>query len=491
MEGRSAMKKIHRFVIWICSKFTRDEIEQIVKLLSDILADRNPEIKPKDDFKEKYPNYRNYFVDALTPIPVSSEHNSKPQLSWKKLIKEYKSQNGKSIEPVKNRKTDTNVPKNIRCGVCGAPSKYLYFNDGKRKTQIKCKVCSSLSQVHPRNRIKTKWLCPHCKHALFLWKRRKDCDIYKCDNDNCLCYLANKAKLNNAEKILALLKPSQFKLRYQYREYHFTNEQLRVSSPKMKILNIRNSLNTMSLVLTFHVSMGLSARKTAFILRDVFSIPISYKTVLNYAEEAAYYCHLFNLKYKGDADSTQAGDETYFKILGKYAYTFFFISEKLRSITAYHVAYDRGTLPATISINEAIRNAKTNNDGNIILVTDGNPSYQSAVHFLNQKLNTNISLKNVIGLQNLDSESEEFRPLKQLIERLNRTYKYHIKMKNGFNSFNGAVTLTVLFVTHYNFLRPHSALKYNVPVSINELKHIDSIQDKWAKIIQMGMELAA
>ena len=50
------MNKILRFVIWICSKFTRSEIEEIIKGLSDVLANRNPEVKPKDDFKEKHPN---------------------------------------------------------------------------------------------------------------------------------------------------------------------------------------------------------------------------------------------------------------------------------------------------------------------------------------------------------------------------------------------------------------------------------------------------
>ena len=49
------MFKIARFVIWIRSKFTRAEIEQILAWLSDVLTNRNPEIKPKDDFKEKNP----------------------------------------------------------------------------------------------------------------------------------------------------------------------------------------------------------------------------------------------------------------------------------------------------------------------------------------------------------------------------------------------------------------------------------------------------
>lgn len=47
------MDRISRFVIWICSKFDREQIERIVIELRDVLANRNPEIKPKDDFKKK------------------------------------------------------------------------------------------------------------------------------------------------------------------------------------------------------------------------------------------------------------------------------------------------------------------------------------------------------------------------------------------------------------------------------------------------------
>jgi hypothetical protein len=66
------MSKIARFVVWICSKFTRVEIEQIINGLLDVLNNRNTEVKPKDDFKEKHPNYRNFFVDPLPP-PESSD----------------------------------------------------------------------------------------------------------------------------------------------------------------------------------------------------------------------------------------------------------------------------------------------------------------------------------------------------------------------------------------------------------------------------------
>ncbi len=70
------MTKISRFVIWICSKFTREQIILIIKELSDVVANRDPNIKPKDDFKQNHPNYRNFYVD---PNPPLSKKPDEPQ----------------------------------------------------------------------------------------------------------------------------------------------------------------------------------------------------------------------------------------------------------------------------------------------------------------------------------------------------------------------------------------------------------------------------
>jgi len=72
-----SLPRISRFVIWICSKFNRDEIERIIKDLQEILANRNPEVKPKDDFKEKHPNYRDFSVDPEAPLkkPLKKSQN--------------------------------------------------------------------------------------------------------------------------------------------------------------------------------------------------------------------------------------------------------------------------------------------------------------------------------------------------------------------------------------------------------------------------------
>ena len=85
------MSKIARLVIWICSKFTKNEIQQIIAGLLDVLEDRNPEVKPKDDFKEKHPNYRNFSVDPLAPLtkPPQTEEPL-PLKDYKEILAAYK-----------------------------------------------------------------------------------------------------------------------------------------------------------------------------------------------------------------------------------------------------------------------------------------------------------------------------------------------------------------------------------------------------------------
>jgi len=350
------------------------------------------------------------------------------------------------------------------------------------------------TQKRHRPPRKSKYFCPYCHNALYRWKEQTPLTIYKCGNDHCPAFLKTLSKLNSSEKQLQKKKLSQFKLRYQYREYHFQPSSLKHSAPdkpKINLDRIHHRSDILGLVLAFHISCAITARKTAFILRNVFNVPISYQTVLNYAESAAYHCHLFNLQRKGPIDPISSADETYIKIRGKHHFVFFFISTKSLKITAYHLVDNRDVLPATIAMTEAIRTASL--DQKLTVITDGNPSYAAAIHFLNalRAPLPPLTHHKVIGLQNLDEESTEFRLYKQIIERLNRTYKSHVRPTHGFNLRNGAMALTTLFVTHYNFLRPHMTLNYNVPIPLPELDSITSLQGKWMKILSMAIPSAA
>ena len=83
---------------------------------------------------------------------------------------------------------------------------------------------------------------------------------------------------------------------------------------------------------------------------------------------------------------------------------------------------------------------------------------QQFFHEFGEKFKFEIT--QVIGLTNDDAVSKEFRPYKQMIERLNRTYKASYRPTNGFDNYDGANYDLALWVAYYNFLRPHKQHRF-------------------------------
>jgi len=499
-KGDTAVERILSLVRWFCRQLSLEELFAAAAIILEVLNDDRPDIKCKDSFRLEHPNYRKYDVDPDPPLTeCPAPKRRQPDTDWKTLREIYRLNNGKDLQPVKRRDKSTSILNSIRCPHCNAPGKYIYYNDGKIRSQLRCKVCNTLSQTCYHQRPgKTDLWCPHCGSALYLWKKSEIITSYKCPSDNCPAYLAAKNKLNSKEQKLQNQKSSQFKLRYQWREYHFDPKYLVPASPQTsdigRIDRIHAGSETLGLVLALNISYGLSARMTAHMLKNVFQISISHQTVLNYTYAAAVLCHQFNLHHKGPIDSRIAADETYIRILDRWNYTWFTIGTNSRAIHAYHVSDSRGTRDALISLKETLRTVPENIV--IELIGDGNPAYDSAVHVINDEARKQnkvqpLQRRTVIGLKNEDSESAEYRQFKQIIERLNRTYKFHTRSRSGFKDFNGAVVLTALFVTHYNFLRPHSTLRYRCPVHLMDLDNIRTIQGRWNKILDMALDIAA
>jgi plasmid stabilization system protein ParE len=72
------MDQISRFVVWICSRFNREQIEKIIKELSNVLKSRQEfPTRPKNAFKEQHPNYREFTVDSTPPLTQPAKKKNK------------------------------------------------------------------------------------------------------------------------------------------------------------------------------------------------------------------------------------------------------------------------------------------------------------------------------------------------------------------------------------------------------------------------------
>jgi transposase-like protein/ssDNA-binding Zn-finger/Zn-ribbon topoisomerase 1 len=496
------MRTIQSLTTWFCSQLTRDELVEALAILLEVFDGSRDDIRLKSLFREEHPNYRRFEVDTTPPLteaaaPVETE----PARDWRELRSRHEHRTGKELAPVSRRANARPPPADCTCEHCGAPAPWLSVNDGVKFSQVRCKVCRGLS---PMRRVRresgaTPYRCPHCNRALYEWKRDADRTLFKCSNDDCPHYLRNRQRLNEDEQQLSRTgMGSQFKTRYQWRRYHFDPAEVTTEapwSPPRCLLNVRRNLEAVGLALAYSVSFGLSSRMTAQVLREVHGVAVSHQTVLNWMTAAAPLVWNTLERLKGRMRETLvAADETYIKVRGVWHYTWLVVGVESRAVWAWHVSDGRGEMPAIAVINRTLESRPEGVDGTLVLVGDGNPAYDAAVNAVNTDTDgvplagdgRKVERRTVVGLSNDDEESRRFRPFKQLVERLNRTYRYHTRSRSGHKSVNGAMALTTLFTAHYDFLRPHRALGGRPPVHLPELDGVDTLQGRWLKLLQLA-----
>ena len=245
----------------------------------------------------------------------------------------------------------------------------------------------------------------------------------------------------------------------------------------------------MSLCLTIHVNLGLSLRKTSLALKDLFNISISHQQIANYCKSAAICIKPFVDNYDYQPGCTLTADETYIKIRGLKTYIWFIMDAASRSILGYQVSDNRGVGPCILAMRMAFRFFKELPQ-NFRFIADGYSAYplaaQQFFHEFGDKFRFDIT--QVIGLSNDDAVSKEFRPFKQMIERLNRTYKASYRTTNGFDNIDGANYDLALWVAYYNFLRPHKHNRFKVLNDVEMLRSAENMPGKWQLLIFLGQQ---
>ena len=433
----------------------------------------------------KSPAYQKFRIDELPRI-ISYEQDWK----WNDLIPYYEQRYGKTIKPT-FRRVECDIPDDCTCPVCNAPKPFLTWNDGKKKSQIRCKVCLNRHSLSDDNRFsKThKLRCPHCSRILEPIKNRKHFIIHKCKNPKCPFYLHNLKKVKkehlNEEK-------GKYKLHYIYREFTIDFFRMDLNSLPKNASSLKFSKfdkNVMGLCLTYKVNLGLSLRKTAEALKEIHGILISHQQVANYCKTAAICIKPFTDNYDYGVGKAFTADETYIKIRGVKGYVWFIMDAAKRAIIGYQISDNRGVGPCILAMRMAFKHLKEL-PKDFRFIADGYSAYPLAAQqfYRESEGRINFDITQVIGLTNDDAVSKEYRPLKQMIERLNRTYKQSYRPTNGFSNINGANYDLALWVAYYNFLRPHKEFKYKPPVQISDLDMAGNMPGKWQLLIAMGQQ---
>ncbi len=251
----------------------------------------------------------------------------------------------------------------------------------------------------------------------------------------------------------------------------------------------KNNAHIMSLCLTFHVNFGLSLRKTSLVLKDLYGINVSHTMVANYCKTASATIKPFVDNYNYPKSDTFIADETYIKVHGVKGYIWFVMDAVSHSVIGYQVSDSRSVGPCILSMRMAFKHV-TSTSKLFRFIADGYSAYPLASQQFALRRNNplNFAITQVIGLSNDDAVSTEFRSFKQIVERLNRTFKVTYRCSCGYDNFDGANYAVSLWVAYYNFLRPHSSKSYNVLNSIDAIQNAENMPGKWQLLLQLGQQ---
>ena len=285
---------------------------------------------------------------------------------------------------------------------------------------------------------------------------------------------------------------NKYKLHYLYREFtvdffRMDLDSLPENSSSLKFS--KHNAHIMSLCLTMHVNLQLSLRKTAQALYDLYGIRISHQQVANYARTAAIVIKPFVDHYEYPKSSVFTADETYIKVRGIKGYIWFIMDAASRSIPGYQVSDNRSVGPCILAMRMAFRGMKRLPE-KFRFIADGYSAYPLAAQQFVRELGDSFQfdITQVIGLTNDDAVSKEFRPYKQMIERLNRTFKSTYRVSCGYDNYNGANYNVALWVAYYNFLRPYKHNHYRVLNQVDMLEGADNMPGKWQLLILPGQQ---
>jgi transposase-like protein/ssDNA-binding Zn-finger/Zn-ribbon topoisomerase 1 len=456
--------------------------QYLLKLISQLLLFIAKYIPLKQwAFEDSHsPEYQKFKVDKLPKILRFEK------VDYQLLLAYYKHKYNKLIKPVK-RRNGKSIPENIVCPKCGAPHQYIYDNNGNRG-QFQCKVCGQNFNESNYAAKPIVFVCPYCGQTLSSKKDRKHFRIHKCVNPKCSYYLSNLAKL---PKNLNAADKHKYKLHYIYREFTVNFFKMDLHGLPKNAINFKyKKFNAyiMGLCLTYHVNLKLSTRQTAHALSEVHGIKISHTMIANYAITAAAVIKPFTDTFDYKPSKILSADETYIKVKGIKHYVWIVMDACKKSILGYQVSDTRAVGPCILAMRMAFEKFKEFPNKALKLIADGYSAYPLASQQCKLMNGWDFDVTQVIGLTNDDAVSTEFRWVKQVVERLNRTFKSSYRVTGGYGSENGALYGVSLWVAYYNFLRPHP---YNYWKPLNELDiltNAGNMPAKWQLLIYLGQQ---
>ena len=113
-KGPLTIDTIVCLLTWLCRKLTKDEIIIAIAILQDVVNDKRDDIRPRNDFQENHPHYRQFTVDPKSPL-IEAPLLKAPEAvaDYRLLLLEYRRKTGKELKAVRRHKDSHHPPPGV------------------------------------------------------------------------------------------------------------------------------------------------------------------------------------------------------------------------------------------------------------------------------------------------------------------------------------------------------------------------------------------
>jgi len=406
---------------------------------------------------KKY-SYKTPHAKPEPDVPPPILKKSKNRLLWSEIIS-LRQQNGIKVKPIKHR---VKVLESYHCPDCYAPVEYIYANG----SSYFCSLCGRQVQKKTKRIHQQKYLslyCPFCEKPLAWKKERSFFIVYKCINPQC------KHKL-------------KYKTRYTWRLFIVSDKLPFQNTPEsIKLARSHSPVHIVATAIYFAINVSLASTFISDVLKTMFSVGISHKTIDNWKYAAATLLYRFFFSQKIALPKTIVIDETYLSILGKTHYLYSALSPQRREILAFFISKKRNG-NAAFNLLQLIAARCVDKSVECRIITDGAPFYPPAIYCANLVLGTKFSHDVIIGLK----EEHPRRTFKNMIEKFWSTFHYSYKSHHGLKDYEATVAHATLFFCYYNFFKPHLSLDCETPMALTNISADDNSIQKWIKLLSLA-----
>jgi len=316
-----------------------------------------------------------------------------------------------------------------KCPKCNSQILYKYGKDKMGNQKYQCRICKhQFAEGSKRKASNRKYpSCPLCGKASFLHHDYEDYSNYRCGDKKCNhSFFQPKPTVKVPASMSHLLGKCDFK-------------------------RMRHNLHLVITVLTLFYIGGSSFRKISLMLKMLYNVNVSHVTIGDWCKKFApiFHSKMLSLMPLMNFNSDEwHADETVVKINGEKYYIWFIIDSETRFILGFHLSKHRDS-PQAFSLFESVKGY-------------GSPSAIVSDRYSAYKVPT----KAVFGVNHIRVQSFKDDISNNIIEAFNKQFKYWYKARYGFNSFDSANSMILMFVFIYNFVRPHSSLSNLTPAEV-------------------------